>query len=110
MPDLALSGQWVYEGGSFAWQGSTCRVNTQSGVRETVFISHNGGQISITSPSLRERSGQFSNNQFSVTGRAGGIGTPNITWSGTVSPDGRSIRGTATCGTASFPITLTRQG
>ncbi|MCF2969663.1 serine/threonine protein kinase [Synechococcus sp. Nb3U1] len=110
VPDLALGGQWVYEGGSFAWQGSTCRVNATSGVRETVSISHNGGQISITSPSLRERSGQFSNNQFSVTGRAGGVGTPNITWSGTVSADGRSIRGTASCGSASFPITLTRQG
>ncbi len=107
--ELALSGQWVYEGGSFAWQGSNCQVNAVSGVRETVSINHHGDQLSITSPGFRERSGQIRNNQFSVTGRAGGVGTPNITWSGTVSADGRSIRGTATCGGASFSITLTRQ-
>gem|GEM_PF-6020906 len=61
------------------------------------------------SPSFSERSGQVIGSQLSVSGRIGGSGTPTITWSGTVSADGRSIRGTATCGSASFAIRLTRQ-
>ncbi len=108
-PELALSGQWLYEGGSFIWQGSLCKVNVATGIQETVSIRQDGNQINISSPSFSERSGQLIGNQFSVSGKAGGSGTPTITWSGTVSADGRLIRGMATCGGASFAIKLTRQ-
>ncbi len=108
-PELALSGQWLYEGGSFIWQGSLCKVNVATGIQETVSIQQNGDQITISSPSFSERGGQLIRNQLSVSGRIGGSGTPTITWSGTVSADGRSIRGMATCGSASFAIKLTRQ-
>ncbi|MFS8813351.1 protein kinase [Synechococcus sp. R55.7] len=107
--ELALSGEWLYEGGSFIWQGSLCKVNVAAGVQETVSIRQEGNQISVSSPSFSERSGQLIGNQLSVSGKAAGSGTPTITWSGTVSADGRSIRGTATCGSASFAIRLTRQ-
>ncbi len=107
--ELALSGQWLYEGGSFVWQGSLCKVNVATGIQETVSIRQDGTQLRVSSPSFEERSGQLIGNQFSVSGRIGGSGTPTITWSGTVSPDGRSIRGTATCGSASFAIRLIRQ-
>jgi serine/threonine protein kinase len=108
-PELALSGQWLYEGGSFIWQGSLCKINVATGIQETVSIQQNGDQITISSPSFSERSGQLIGNQLSVSGRIGGSGTPTVTWSGTVSSDGRLIRGTATCGSASFAIRLTRQ-
>ncbi len=108
-PELALSGQWLYEGGSFIWQGSLCKINVATGIQETVSIQQNGDQIIISSPSFSERSGQLIGNQLSVSGRIGGSGTPTVTWSGTVSSDGRLIRGTATCGSASFAIRLTRQ-
>jgi serine/threonine protein kinase len=108
-PELALSGQWLYEGGSFIWQGSLCKINVATGIQETVSIQQNGDQITISSPSFSERSGQLIGNQLSVSGRIGGGGTPTVTWSGTVSSDGRLIRGTATCGSASFAIRLTRQ-
>ena len=108
-PEFALSGQWLYEGGSFVWQGSLCKVNVATGIEETVSIRQDGNQITISSPSFSERGGQLIGNQLSVSGRIGGSGTPTITWSGTVSADGRSIRGTATCGSASFAIKLTRQ-
>jgi serine/threonine protein kinase len=108
-PELALSGQWLYEGGSFIWQGSLCKINAATGIQETVSIQQNGDQITISSPSFSERSGQLIGNQLSVSGRIGGSGTPTVTWSGTVSSDGRLIRGTATCGSASFAIRLTRQ-
>ncbi|MFT0743733.1 hypothetical protein [Synechococcus sp. W60.2] len=104
-----MSGQWLYEGGSFVWQGSLCKVNVATGIEETVSIRQDGNQITISSPSFSERGGQLIGNQLSVSGRIGGSGTPTITWSGTVSADGRSIRGTATCGSASFAIKLTRQ-
>jgi hypothetical protein len=104
-----LSGQWLYEGGSFIWQGSLCKINVATGIQETVSIQQNGDQITISSPSFSERSGQLIGNQLSVSGRIGGSGTPTVTWSGTVSSDGRLIRGTATCGSASFAIKLTRQ-
>lgn len=107
--ELALSGQWLYEGGSFVWQGSLCKVNVATGIQETVSIRQDGNQISVSSPGFAERSGQLIRNQLSVSGKIGGSGTPTITWSGTVSADGRSIRGTATCGSASFAIRLTRQ-
>ncbi|MFS8799820.1 serine/threonine protein kinase, partial [Synechococcus sp. R60.3] len=107
--ELALSGEWLYEGGSFIWQGSLCKVNVAAGVQETVSIRQEGNQISVSSLSFSERSGQLIGNQLSVSGKAAGSGTPTITWSGTVSADGRSIRGTATCGSASFAIRLTRQ-
>jgi serine/threonine protein kinase len=107
--ELALSGEWLYEGGSFIWQGSLCKVNVAAGVQETVSIRQEGNQISVSSPSFSERSGQLIGSQLSVSGKAAGSGTPTITWSGTVSADGRSIRGTATCGSASFAIRLTRQ-
>ncbi|MFS8901334.1 protein kinase [Synechococcus sp. H60.2] len=109
VPELALSGQWLYEGGSFVWQGSLCKVNVATGIQETVSIRQDGNQLRVSSPGFAERSGQLIGNQFSVSGRIGGSGTPTITWSGTVSPDGRSIRGTATCGSASFAIRLIRQ-
>jgi serine/threonine protein kinase len=108
-PELALSGQWLYEGGSFIWQGSLCKINVATGIQETVSIQQNGDQIIISSPSFSERSGQLIGNQLSVSGRIGGGSTPTVTWSGTVSSDGRLIRGTATCGSASFAIRLTRQ-
>jgi serine/threonine protein kinase len=108
-PELALSGQWLYEGGSFIWKGSLCKINVATGIQETVSIQQNGDQITISSPSFSERSGQLIGNQLSVSGRIGGSGTPTVTWSGTVSSDGRLIRGTATCGSASFAIRLTRQ-
>jgi serine/threonine protein kinase len=108
-PELALSGQWLYEGGSFIWQGSLCKINAATGIQETVSIQQNGDQITISSPSFSERSGQLIGNQLSVSGRIGGSGTPTVTWSGTVSSDGRLIHGTATCGSASFAIRLTRQ-
>jgi protein kinase len=107
--ELALSGEWLYEGGSFIWQGSLCKVNVAAGVQETVSIRQEGNQISVSSPSFSERSGQLIGNQLSVSGRIGGSGTPTVAWSGTVSPDGRVIRGRATCGSADFAIKLTRQ-
>ena len=107
--ELALSGEWLYEGGSFIWQGSLCKVNVAAGVQETVSIRQEGNQISVSSPSFSERSGQLIGSQLSVSGRIGGSGTPTVAWSGTVSPDGRVIRGRATCGSADFAIKLTRQ-
>jgi protein kinase len=83
-------------------------VDRASGVSNSITISQNGNQISVSIPGSRGRSGSLTGNQFVVSGK-GESTSPTIQWSGSVSPDGRTITGTATCKGASFPISLVKQ-
>ncbi|MDX2273092.1 MAG: protein kinase [Cyanobacteriota bacterium] len=105
---LNLTGTWTYRGGVFAWpNASQCRVDVTGGRQLAVTISQDGGNLSASYGTTRPRSGTLQGNSVTISGKID-LGSPEIIWNGTVSPDGKTISGTATCKNASFPITLTR--